>query len=221
MNKVNLVSLDGFIRFCHLEDRGADGARGIMSVYTVHPEQGFPGQAPSRKSTRSGIMLVAELSEESRRRFEVLSERNLAKEGVLVSFNACGKLRMKEDGTSAVFCREGDFNLTEKLRVSDNNVCRLTGTVDGVSFTDDTASLSVDLGDKDGKIRVHVSRQLDPDMWYNINSGQFAKGDSVYLTGSLNSDNYSNGEKSRPVLYVMPSKIEKVRMNKSFRPGRR
>ena len=221
MNKVNIVSLEGFINSCRIEDRGADGARAVMSVFTVHPEEGFPGEAPSKKSTRSGIMLVTGISDGQKRRFEALQGRRLVKEGVLVTFSALGSLRINEDGQSAVFCREGDFSFTDTLRYSDNNNCKITGTVDAVSFTNDTALLTVDLDEGDGKVRVHVNRQADSDIWNRINGGQFAKGDSVYLTGALNSDNYSDGKSFRSVLYVMPSKIEKVRGKKIARPGRR
>lgn len=218
MEKANSVFLNGTVGDCRILGRdGNVSAVAGISFYTLLQKPGASREAKlTDRNTlmRHMVRVKAEGGEDVKRLLEL--ERSCRTQTVLRPHELRGVLREKE-GSSFIDCRSEDFVPVRKILedVKQNNRASMVGSVIATTHTDDFAKVVVDTGE--GQVSAFFPKETFPEAWEAIAGGRFKKGSVLSMKGPLQSQEYTDGDRSVFTSIVTPHVMEQVRLSKTLK----
>lgn len=217
MRSLNSVHLDGIVVSCEIAGTVEGKTVAKLSVVTLHPKEqpvGSEASVQEYEKIRHNVRVVA--SSQFAGTIRSLAE-GLEAEGRSGAhgMHPCvveGVLR-EQDGENFIEARDGCFSLTETVRTKGNNLARIVGKIQSVSYTDRSANIVLDT--PQGRVFSFFPRQVNASAWESVASGKIKKGDLISLQGPIMNMNFSDGKETMRTSMVVPHIIQKIRLNKA------
>lgn len=211
MKKVNKVHLDGGVASCRVVPSPDSRAVAEVLLYTLYPA-GAESRLPSE---RYGKMY---------HRVRVVGEAGDA--GALSSLRDL-ESRLKDGPSGRPECRSVDgelvsvgdvafvecplsaFRPSESLKVQDNNLVEISGSVLECSHTDRGASVTIQSGRS--RVTTFISREINQGAWEMVSQGRLPKGEAVLLKGPMLTRDYTDGRKTISATVVSVHEVRQLR----------
>jgi len=213
MKDVNSVLLEGFLQNCRFVEDNPKSSAVLLSVLTFSPRTGVPETAaPSLRYQRiSHNVRMPDAGGELRERLRLLADRNLASGGELPAVSVLGSVVADRDRIS-VLCPQKGFAFREADGLACKNQAKVTGVVKELSFTDNTASLFVELAGNGGVMRSDFFRDVNQDLMRELRT--YDKGDSLFLNGPLIGSYLTDGHMKTLRTVLVPTDMKQVKLSR-------
>lgn len=222
----NSVHLDGMVESCRIVGQFKGKSVAKLSVITLHPKADLSASdelTPSKRfdKMRHVVRVVAagDLAQSLRSLETSLKVERAVGSAETADLHPCSVdgYIASQDGENFIESREGGFRLTEKVKTKENNVAHVSGRVESVVYSNESARILVST--KEGDINSFFPKSLNRSGWDAIAEGRIKKGDVVSMSGPLIAGEFTDGKKTLRTYMVTPHVIQKLSLEKKVSSG--
>lgn len=128
-----------------------------------------------------------------------------------------------KDGERYILSNANKIKLIQAINFTKNNIVELQGTIKKTFFNDAYASIIIENNPSEDSrtfIPIIISKKDNLEKWSEIAARNLYNGDSITISGQLNSHTFSNNEgKQIEDCFINPRSIEKITRKETEKKG--